>query len=44
MVKDLRTDTEIGNVQGVLDGDLDALIEAYLHWRRAAHEASGAAD
>ncbi len=44
MVKDLRTGTEIGNIQGVLDGDLDELVEGYLRWRRAAHEASGEAD
>ena len=30
MVKDHRTDHETSNVQAVLDGDLDALIEAYL--------------
>ena len=36
MVKDLRTGREIGNIQGVLDGDLDALIDSYLQWRRAA--------
>ncbi len=24
-----------GNVQGVLDGDLDPFMEAYLQWRRA---------
>jgi peptide chain release factor 2 len=41
MVKDLRTGVEIGNVQGVLDGDLDELIEGYLHWRRARHEVRG---
>jgi peptide chain release factor 2 len=35
MVKDLRTGHEIGNVQGVLDGDLDPLIDSYLQWRRA---------
>ena len=35
MVKDLRTEHEAGNVQGVLDGDLDAFMEAYLQWRRA---------
>ena len=34
MAKDLRTDHEIGNVQGVLDGGIDPFIEAYLHWRR----------
>ncbi len=39
MVKDLRTDLEVGNVQGVLDGDLMPFIEAYLRWRRAAREA-----
>ena len=30
MVKDLRTQVERGNAQGVLDGDLDAFIEAGL--------------
>jgi peptide chain release factor 2 len=35
MVKDLRTDVEVGNVQGVLDGDLEAFSEAYLQWRRS---------
>jgi peptide chain release factor 2 len=39
-VKDLRTDYETGNVQAVLDGDLDSFMEAYLRWRRAG---SGAA-
>ena len=34
MVKDLRTEHEAGNVQGVLDGDLDPFMEAYLQWRR----------
>jgi len=36
MVKDLRTEHEAGNVQGVLDGDLDPFMEAYLQWRRAS--------
>jgi peptide chain release factor 2 len=40
MVKDLRTDTEVGNVDGVLDGDLDVFMDAYLQWRRSRHEAS----
>ena len=35
MVKDLRSDFEIGNIQGVLDGDIDGLIDSYLQWRRA---------
>lgn len=30
LVKDLRTSYEVGNVDGVLDGDLDPFIEAYL--------------
>jgi peptide chain release factor 2 len=30
MVKDHRTDYEVGNAQGVLDGNLDGFIEAYL--------------
>ena len=30
LVKDLRTDKEIGNVDAVLDGDIEPLIEAYL--------------
>jgi peptide chain release factor 2 len=30
LVKDHRTDFEVGNAQGVLDGDLDAFIHAYL--------------
>ncbi|CAN5672997.1 peptide chain release factor 2 [soil metagenome] len=31
MVNDHRTDFSTGNVSGVLDGDLDPLIDAYLH-------------
>jgi peptide chain release factor 2 len=38
MVKDLRADFEVGNINGVLDGDLDPFIDAYLHWRRAQKE------
>ena len=30
MVKDHRTNYEVGNAQGVLNGDLDEFIEAYL--------------
>ena len=30
MVKDLRTDVEKGNAQGVLDGDIDSFLEAAL--------------
>ena len=35
-VKDLRSGVEIGNVEGVLDGDLDTLMEGYLQWERAS--------
>jgi peptide chain release factor 2 len=30
MVKDHRTNHEMGNVQAVLDGDLDGFVRAYL--------------
>ncbi|MBW8826571.1 MAG: peptide chain release factor 2 [Acidobacteria bacterium] len=36
LVKDLRTEHETGNVEAVLDGDLDAFMEAFLRWERAA--------
>ena len=34
MVKDTRTETETGNVQSVLDGDIDAFIESEIRWRQ----------
>jgi peptide chain release factor 2 len=34
LVKDERTRFESGNVDAVLDGDLDGFIEAWLQWRR----------
>ncbi|WP_290033608.1 peptide chain release factor 2 [Ligilactobacillus cholophilus] len=33
MIKDHRTDYETGNVQSVMDGDLDGFINAYLQWK-----------
>ena len=30
MVKDHRTNYEVGNVAGVMDGDLDGFMESYL--------------
>ncbi len=37
LVKDLRTEYETGNVDAVLDGDLDEFMYAYLRWLRANH-------
>lgn len=39
MVKDHRTDMEVGNVAGVMDGQLDPFIEAYLK-KACGHEHS----
>lgn len=36
MVKDLRTEYEVGNTSGVFDGDIDGFIEAGIRWKRAA--------
>jgi len=40
LVKDLRTNLEVGNIQGVLDGDLESFSDAYLQWRRETQESS----
>jgi peptide chain release factor 2 len=40
MVKDLRTDFEVGNPQGVLDGDIDGFIEAGIRWRKEQQTAA----
>jgi peptide chain release factor 2 len=40
MVKDLRTEYEVGNPQGVLDGDIDGFIEAGIRWRKSRETAS----
>ncbi len=36
MVKDLRTNYETGNTGAVLDGEIDAFIEAGIRWRRSS--------
>jgi peptide chain release factor 2 len=36
MVKDHRTNYEVGNIQAVLDGDIDGFIEEYLRSRGGA--------
>jgi peptide chain release factor 2 len=33
MVKDHRTEHETGNIQAVLDGEIDPFIEAFLRWK-----------
>ena len=38
MVKDHRTDYEVGNTQAVMDGDLNGFMEAYLRWSMAHSE------
>lgn len=34
LVKDHRMNFEVGNVQGVMDGDIDSFISAYLKWTK----------
>jgi peptide chain release factor 2 len=34
LVKDARTEVEVGNTGAVLDGDIEAFIEAEIRWRR----------
>jgi peptide chain release factor 2 len=34
MVKDLRTDFEVGNPHAVLDGEIDGFLEAGIRWRK----------
>lgn len=40
MVKDVRTEYEVGNPQGVLDGDIDGFIEAGIRWRKQRETAA----
>ncbi|OBB47377.1 peptide chain release factor 2 [Mycobacterium sp. 852002-51961_SCH5331710] len=35
MVKDLRTEFEVGNPAAVLDGDIDGFLEAGIRWRKS---------
>ncbi len=43
MVKDLRTDHEVGNTTGVFDGDIDEFLEAGIRWRKQGEQAAAAA-
>jgi peptide chain release factor 2 len=38
MVKDLRTEFEVGNPGAVLDGEIDGFLEAGIRWRRQTSE------
>ncbi|WP_090480915.1 peptide chain release factor 2 [Nakamurella panacisegetis] len=40
MVKDLRTNFEVGNPSAVFDGDIDGFLEAGIRWRRSADPGS----
>lgn len=41
LVKDTRTGEETGNVDAVLDGDLDKMMTAYLKWKSLGSKAVG---
>lgn len=36
LVKDHRTKNEVGNIQAVMDGDIDSFIESFLKWNWAS--------
>jgi peptide chain release factor 2 len=40
MVKDLRTEHEVGNPDAVFDGDIDGFLDSGIRWRRTAEVAS----
>ncbi|MBN2874216.1 MAG: peptide chain release factor 2 [Spirochaetales bacterium] len=46
MVKDHRTKFSVGNIQGVMDGDIDPFIDSYLHflWKGGTIEADAGDD
>lgn len=44
LVKDTRTGEETGNVDAVLDGDLDNMMTAYLKWKSLGGKALGEDD
>ncbi len=44
LVKDVRSKLSLGDVDRVLDGDLDPLIHAYLVWRRTGKTAGDGKD
>ncbi|SFB61538.1 bacterial peptide chain release factor 2 (bRF-2) [Amycolatopsis marina] len=40
MVKDLRTEFEVGNPSAVLDGDIDGFLESGIRWRKQSMDAN----
>jgi peptide chain release factor 2 len=40
LVKDLRSDHETGNIQAVMDGELDPFIKAFLDWKTTKKDAT----
>jgi peptide chain release factor 2 len=44
LIKDHRTKLSVGDVDRVLDGDLDALIHAYLVWAKTGQTAGDTKD
>jgi peptide chain release factor 2 len=44
MVKDLRSRLSIGDVDRVLDGDIDSLVHAFLAWRRTGKTVGESSD
>jgi peptide chain release factor 2 len=38
MVKDLRTEHEVGNPQAIFNGEIDDFLEAGIRWRRGAQQ------
>ncbi|NIJ13850.1 peptide chain release factor 2 [Saccharomonospora amisosensis] len=40
LVKDLRTDYEVGNPSAVLDGELDGFLDAGIRWRKQQADAA----
>ena len=41
MVKDLRTEYEVGNPEAVFDGDIDGFIDAGIRWRKRTESTIG---
>lgn len=41
LVKDLRSKLGVGDVDSVLDGDIDPFIQAYLVWKKTGRTAGG---